>query len=214
MGKKTHDWVTYCLIAMAGIVIALIWLKLFNNNNTPIPPYKNIIGWDSLLTTDSPREGQIDAPIKIVIFYTYSCGFCNILHDSINELQQNYPREIVIFYRPVHMGNYGLDYFTASAAHCAYRDGSFKLVHNRLYEFQRIVPSWEKLADQANVKDQENFLQCIEERQFNSIIQRDEKVFDSLGGRGVPFIVINGKGFLGSLGYTHLERIVERELKQ
>ncbi len=209
---KRIDWFTSALIAVAFGIVVLLGMKFFQED-VIIPDHRKIKNWETLYI-NTPIAGSTNAPVKIIEFYSYGCGFCRILHHSLTKLQKNYQNRVSISYKPLHMGNYGLDFLYAIVAHCADRENKFKKVHKFLFQFESNIPDWKSLARKAKITKSNKFVNCIKKRKTASLVQQDELIFDSLQIRGVPYMIINGKGFLGSLIYPQLEAIVKQELNQ
>ncbi|MTI88873.1 MAG: hypothetical protein FH748_12980 [Balneolaceae bacterium] len=98
-------------------------------------------------------------------------------------------------------------------AHCANQQNSFSIAHQVLFKSEESLPSRESFVYEANIPNADEFESCMENRSTNYLVERDEIIADSLHIRGVPYLIINGKGFLGSMSYAQLETIIRGELK-
>ncbi|NGP88720.1 DsbA family protein [Fodinibius halophilus] len=117
-----------------------------------------------------------------------------------------------MYYKPVHLGEFGYNYFSAIAAHCAGRQKGFDTIHRKLFGEESREVDWKGLAESTDRIDNTEYLSCIEDRATEEEVKKDERSSSKLGFRGVPYIIINGKGFLGALSYQQLETIVQQEL--
>src|SRR5574338_586867 len=76
--------------------------------------------------------GPKDAPITIVAWSDYACGYCNRVQNTLMHLEQLYPGQIRWVHRTLPLD----DEYTlaAEASLAAGAQGKFKPMHSRLYQ--------------------------------------------------------------------------------
>ncbi|MTI88872.1 MAG: hypothetical protein FH748_12975 [Balneolaceae bacterium] len=101
------DWVTTTLLISALVVIVFV-SKDFSKKRIVLPSHDNIENWESLISASFLSEGREEATVKIIEFYSYGCGYCNVLDSSLTKLQNEFPLEVITYYKPIHMGDMDL----------------------------------------------------------------------------------------------------------
>lgn len=209
--RSPIDFVTIILAISAGTIAALAILSFLNPEVSLPEPV--IIGNEQAFAAQSihsfPSE---EAPIQLIEWYTYGCGYCRILNGSLRLLQNTFKKETAMHYIPLHMGRFGFDYETAIAAHCVDKQEYFTALHTHLFSTDIGTMDWEETAEKIGIPNAALFVDGIDRREPKSVLHRNEQLADSLNLAGVPFIIINGRGYLGSLSFEQMEHIVEREL--
>ena len=78
-----------------------------------------------------PAEGPVNAPVTIVEWSDYACGFCNRVQPTLDRLDQLYPGQIRWVHRTLPLDE---DFtLAAEAAHAAAAQGRFRAMHSRMF---------------------------------------------------------------------------------
>src|SRR5690625_462006 len=101
--QKIFDWKTCTLIVLACAIIVTLTFNIFNLESSSTLKYRYIKNWQKL-TNDS------QAPIQLIKFYTYSCGYCDILYKRLDRLKEKYSSEIAFTYIPIYFNSFDIDY--------------------------------------------------------------------------------------------------------
>lgn len=203
--KSAIDWKTSLLVILASVIAILAANKVFEPEST-LPEYRYIKNWQQLVDFSNSNT-----PIQIIEFYTYGCGFCNIFNEVLQNAAKIYPNKLSVTYKPIYFRTYDSNYHDAIAVKCAGIQNKFKVYHDLLFEKKS---NYKKLALKAGINKMNKFSQCLEKRKPHKIIIRNKQIADSLGIKGVPFTIINGKGYPGSFSITALTAIIRKELKR
>lgn len=171
---------------------------------------------------DDYYKGNIDAPIQIVEFSDYDCPFCNRFHDTMNEVVEKYPDDVVWTYRhyPIEqlhpqapavaiaaecVGELGGNeaFWSFSDAYMAARGAQDATAHDVL------IP---RLVLEAGVA-QEPFTACFESGDMNERIQADMTNAGATGGGGTPWSILigpSGKTYPinGALPVSAIEQLI------
>lgn len=173
------------------------------------------------MMSNAPYIGPEDAPVVIVEFSDFRCGFCGRHFDqTLTPLLENFDGYIRYVYRdfPVVGGENAVR--AALGAECANDQGQFWQYHNLLFSNQAITGGSDmdelsnilvRFAEELEL-DMEQFNACYESQQHYNNIIRDSNDAQSVGARGTPAFVINGKFLSGAQPYEIFEDVIIEEL--
>ena len=82
----------------------------------------------------SPQRGPSDAPITIVEFSDFACGYCVRVQYTLRQLQLLYPNAIRWVHRTLPLDTDNI--LAAEAALAAHAQGRYAAMHDRLYEMR------------------------------------------------------------------------------
>ncbi|MEK6982437.1 MAG: DsbA family protein [Candidatus Micrarchaeota archaeon] len=145
--------------------------------------------------------GNVNAPIKIVVFSDFQCPFCNSYYSDVEKLIiRNYVslNKVVIYYKDFPLDFHDKALQSAKAARCANEQGEFWQMHNLLYdrssEWIIVVPRaadniFKKYAGLLNL-DINKFSNCYDNNQTLQKIENDLIYGQSIGIKGTPTIEI------------------------
>lgn len=163
---------------------------------------------------DDPALGPEDAPIVIVEFSDFRCGFCGRFHnDTFPAIMEQYEGQIRFVYRdfPVVGGEQA-----ALAAECVHDQGEalFWDYHALLFENQQSTGSAEALTELASTLDidADAFETCLADATHAGEIQIDVNDGLAAGVRGTPAFFINGRAVVGAQPLTVFQQIIDEEL--
>ncbi len=140
--------------------------------------------------------GPADAPITVVEFFDYQCGYC---HQAMNwvfatQRARNDVRVVLIEVPQ-------LSEASAEASHAAIatmRQGKYLAIHRALMSHQGALDSAtiDRIAEQAGV-DVARMRRDMADEAITTTIQDGHQMAASAGGRGTPFFMINGRAVAG-----------------
>lgn len=150
--------------------------------------------------------GAVDAPVQVVEFSDYACGYCRRFHLETFPLLQEFIDSGTVRWKYV---TYASGMFrngmpAAYAAECAGEQGVFEEVSRMLYERQQrwtrlldASPAFEEIAREAGADDAE-FQACVAEARPRERVQSAQAVAARLGVSGTPFFLVNGQPLMGA----------------
>lgn len=107
---------------------------------------------------------------------------------------------------------------SAEASECAAEEGMFWAYHDAIFEDQIKVNS--PLNDETLIAiatkiglDTTAFTECLQSGRFASRISQDAQSISSLGVRGTPGFLVNGRYISGAQPFQVFEQIIEEELQ-
>ncbi len=167
------------------------------------------------LVDDDPYLGDEDAPIVIVEFSDYLCGFCKRHHDTtFQEIMDNYGQYIRYVVRD--FAQLGPEsYSSALAAQCANEQGAFWDFHNEFFDHQELLglEFYISIAEEYEL-DMDAFTTCFEENRYQEEINFDFVDGQINGVAGTPGFFINGNFVRGAQPYMVFDRYIQVELSK
>jgi protein-disulfide isomerase len=167
---------------------------------------------------DIPVEGQPflgpeDAPIVIVEFSDFNCGYCRKWHqETFQSLLDAYPGQIRFVHRDYPFLSEE-SFHAAVAAQCAYEQDAFWGYHDRL--FTRNEPkgsdTYLLFAQELGLNIQ-SFQACVESDSAVEAVITDAQFASDIGIRGTPTFFINGIVVIGAQPLQAFVSIIDQEL--
>lgn len=163
-----------------------------------------------------PTLGSADAPVTIVEYSDFSCGFCGRFHaETYPQLKEEYiDTGLVKFvYKdfPVVGGE-----AAAIASKCVFRDlgnEAFFSYHDTIFDNQRsTTPSTLKSWALDLGYDEAQYDACLEDPEIASQVQADFAEGQSFGVTGTPAFVINGQLLVGAQPFSAFQSVIDAEL--
>jgi protein-disulfide isomerase len=184
---------------------------------TPIPPTPTRIPLPAS-SDDDAFLGPEDAPVVIVEFSDFQCGFCGRWYDeTLPQILEKYPDEVKFVYRDFPI--FGEDSARAAmATECAADQDKFWDMHDRIFELQMAS---ELALDQASLvsmaadldMDAGEFEQCLASEKYLDEVLLDFQAADMYGFRGTPGFIINGAVYtFGAQPFEVFDSIIQSEL--
>jgi protein-disulfide isomerase len=162
---------------------------------------------------DDPYLGPEDAPVVIIEFSDFNCGFCGKWYlENLEALFSRYPEEVRFVYRDYPLLSESS--VTASqAAQCAHEQDAFWDFHDALFtrDEPKNLETYLLLAEEFSL-DIQNFEECYQSDRTMEEIENDARFAAGLGIRGTPTFFINGIPLVGAQPLETFTAIIEDEL--
>ncbi|MBA3750418.1 MAG: DsbA family protein [Nitrosopumilus sp.] len=165
---------------------------------------ENTITLPNLISKGSPYFGNTSASLVIVDFSDFQCHLCKRYVDNTeSQINSTYIQTGKAAYVFKHLPNRGFDSKPAAlAAQCTNDQGKFWEFHKILYKNQGPIDSgWvsvdnlKKFASQLQGIDMKQFNTCFDSKKYDSFIDKDIALANSLGFTETPsFIIMNNDG--------------------
>ena len=158
-------------------------------------------------------KGPADAPITIIEFADYECGYCSRAMDSVEEVMKRYPGKIRLVYRDFPL-NFHPNAIPASiAARCAGAQGKFWEMHTKLFENQSGLTNenFIKWASELGL-DQAKYEACAKDPKVAEAVQADLAAGSAVGVSGTPAFFVNGISLSGAQPPEAFVQIIDKEL--
>lgn len=159
----------------------------------------------------SPSEGPADAPITIVAWSDFACGYCYKVQPTLDTLNRMFPGQLRWVHRTLPLDE---DETTgAEAAIAAAAQGRFKPMSDRMYAISgRIDRAGVELIARELGLDMVRFRADLDARTYRSQIEADTADARALGVSGTPTFFVNGRPVHGNQPLKVFVDAVEHEL--
>jgi len=141
--------------------------------------------------------GDPNAPVKVVAFSSYSCGYCKIFSDSLEkDFIEDYVDTGKVFYSYVNMAGTGEQSINAAeASHCAADQNKFFEYKSFLYTYASAAEGFSidnliKYAKSAGL-EVEKFETCMLSDQYAQAHLEDRNYAQSVGVTATPTFLVN-----------------------
>ncbi len=191
-----------------------------NLPNQPHPPDVQAVWRFNVSRGDDPVRGPVDAPVTIVEFGDFACGFTAKAYVTMEKLMEDYSGDIRFVYKDFQtMEGWSPSAMVASG--CAYNQSEegFWYFYNRLFQGRNsnsitMVNIDSKVVEWAGEAglDVDSFKNCYNTREPMPEILGDMEEGRELGVTGTPTFFINGRRVDGVLPYPAFKEIIDAEL--
>lgn len=157
----------------------------------------------------SPIRGAADAPITIVEFLDYRCGFCKRVHHTVNQLIEDDPRVRVIYKDFPILGPDSV--VAAKAALAAQKQGKYFDLQDRFLALKGPLPEARVYAvAEENGLDIDKLKADMALPEIQAIIDRNMALGRGLNIRGTPTFIVGDRLVPGAVDLPRLKQIVEQ----
>ncbi|MDX1535500.1 MAG: DsbA family protein [Candidatus Spechtbacterales bacterium] len=172
-------------------------------------------------------KGDRNAPVKIIEYSDTECPFCKRIHDTLQQVVDNYDGKVAWVYRhaPLEQLHQKAER-EAQATECAYELGGHDGFWAYLDRLMEITPSNDGLADSQLPQiatyvglDRAEFQSCLDSGKYADYVQADLEDAMTAGLRGTPYSVVvapNGKTYpiSGAQPYSAIKATIDLALEQ
>ena len=163
---------------------------------------------------DDAFLGPADAPVTIVEFSDFACGYCRRFHtDTFGELMAAYPGSVRFVYRDFPILSEE-SFNAAMAAECAADQGDYWGFHNALLEGEGGLSMSRYTAIAASLgMDAAALETCITANRHSAEVAADRKAGAAVGVTGTPAFFINGLPLVGAQPLSQFRALIDAELE-
>jgi protein-disulfide isomerase len=149
---------------------------------------------DFLIQEDDVVRGDPQAPITILEYSDFTCGYCEkFFHETFPQLLSEYIEtgKVRFVYRDFPRAPGGPALHSSQAARCAGKQDAYWPMHDRLFNShgQLSMDQLKGYAKELGLKT-DTFAQCLDNNEFVTDIFKDRMEGGSLGIRGTPAFVL------------------------
>lgn len=158
-------------------------------------------------------DGPADAPITIVVWSDYACGYCARVQGTLDQLSRLYPGQLRWVHRTLPLDE---DYtLAAEASLAAAAQGKFRPMHSRLFALRgRVTRAEAELVARELGLDMIRFRADLDAGTYRGEVRSDSKDAAKLGVTGTPTFFINGRPVHGNQPLKVFVDVVEQELSR
>ena len=160
-----------------------------------------------------PWQGEEHASVILIEFFDYNCGYCKKSLDAITHILKSHKNVKVSFRDYPILSTTSTS--AAKAALAAQKQGKYFNFHSNLMKFQGNLTEEEifNIAKSSGLKIEQLKLD-MDDPEITAIIKETHDLAKSLGIRGTPTFLINGKLFAGALDENRLKFLIEEALSE
>jgi len=161
----------------------------------------------------SPFLGPEDAPVTIVVFSDFQCGYCRRLLPLYEEALDPYPGKVRVVFKNFPLKRHKFAKKAAVAALTAHGEGMFWEFHDLLFENLEQL-SDRKILDIAKELglDREDFEKKMKDPGIETKVEQDLQDGRKAGVRGTPAFFVNGR-LLQNKTLKGIRMLIDKELK-
>ncbi|MBN1497418.1 MAG: thioredoxin domain-containing protein [Spirochaetes bacterium] len=196
------------LLAEVTLLLRDSWHSKKMNDRKLSEPKKISVNMKDL-TRDAYFMGTQDAPATLVLFNSFSCGFCARARETVMKLAAEFPNDLRITYK--HFNRGPQDDLASQAAECAGEQGKFWGMYNAILD--RGIRGDPRACARDLGLNMTQFDACISSDRYRAKIGKDRADGMRLGVRGTPSFILNDKLIKGNRPYETFEQMIKSELK-
>jgi protein-disulfide isomerase len=158
-----------------------------------------------------PTRGSVDAPVVVVEFSDFLCGYCRIFaQETLPKIEERYIREGKIRFVYRHMTVRGdASFLAAQAASCAEDQGKFWEFHDVLFgknsPFVFTSARLKQYAARLRL-DAKSFSACLDSGKYAERVETETVLGRALGATGTPAFLLNGQLVIGAYPFEAFQR--------
>lgn len=159
--------------------------------------------------------GPRSAPVVILVFSTYRCGFCAQLHEELETLGRRYPTHLAVvvkhFVRPEELRTFQVPV----GAFCAGELGAFPAYNAAAFLGKHVVEysdGAELVARAAGIEDSVRFRSCLKNGDYFARTAADFSDGVGVGVKVTPTLFVNGVRVVGAAPLATLDSMVAMNL--
>lgn len=167
------------------------------------------------ITVNTPRKGELNAPIEIIAFEDFECPFCASAAPIIEQVLAEYGDDIVFAYRDFPLTTIHPNaYEAALAGQCANEYGKFWEFYDIAYAKQGdlgtpgIYATW---ANELGINSGD-FAACVNSEKYADQVQANLDAGFLAGVNSTPTWIVNGVVFRGVLSFDQWKQVIDAEL--
>jgi len=175
----------------------------------PIPEQPTV----EVSVSGAQMRGRADAPVTIIEFGDFGCGYCRRSAPVLKRLLDTYGDKLRLVYRHFPLGERTRGRRAAEASECAGVQGRFWEYHDLLYEEAGEMDDAGLKAYATKVAlDEKAFAACLEAGEFAEKVQEDREAGARAGVNATPTFFVNGRYVRGAQPYEAFKQFIDEEL--
>lgn len=147
----------------------------------------------------APIRGAADAPVTIVEFSDFQCGFCFRVNPTLLQLLDRYQGKVRVVFKHSPIEGHTAAPLAHRAAFAAQQQGKFWEMHDRIFANQREMERDALLAHASALGlDLARFTADLDSPRAQAVLDRDQAEAAKVGVDGTPTFFVNGTPLIGA----------------
>jgi protein-disulfide isomerase len=203
--KRSLPFIIIGAVLLAAVVATVLLFRA-NDTDSTVQETANISSQPVVKRQELPgaqppqSKGAASAPVVLEEFGDYQCPPCGLLHPVLKKIEDDYGPRVRVVFRNLPLQSIHKNAFSAArAAEAAGVQNKFWQMHDMIYENQKDWkdspeprPLFTNYASRLGL-DVEKFKADMDKTEVGARIVADLRRADSLGVKGTPTILLNGK---------------------
>lgn len=176
-----------------------------------------------LNTQFQPSFGAPGAPVVLVLFSDFQCGYCKEEAETLRKnIPATFPKQVRVYFKDFPLESiHPWAKPAAIAGRCIFRQrpASFWEYHDWIYQHQsEITPEnlKTKVMEFARAREKQidvlQLQRCLDGRETEAEVDRNIADGKALQVNSTPTLFVNGRKLVGNIGWTNLRQIIEYEI--
>ena len=163
--------------------------------------------------TGAPIRGAADAPVTIVEFSDFQCGFCYRVNPTLMQLLDRYAGKVRLVFKHSPIEGHTAAPLAHRASYAAHQQGKFWEMHDRIFANQRAMDRETLLAHAGALGlDRAKFVADLDGPQSQAVLTRDQEEAAKVGVDGTPTFFVNGTPLVGAQPLEAFTAAVDKAL--
>jgi protein-disulfide isomerase len=165
---------------------------------------------------DAPSLGPDNAPVTIIEFSDYTCGYCRLIQETLTEILKKHDGQVRIVFRDFPQGGQGsLAFNAALAARCSGEQGKLQEMRAALYQNQPRFDPGRLIRYASEIElDLADFEECMNLEANWTKVRTDYEDGLKYGVSATPTFFINGRILVGAAPLSEFERLINLALQE
>ena len=164
---------------------------------------------------DDPHKGPAEAPVTIIEFADFQCGFCARSRETTQEVLEAYPQRVRFVYRDFPIEKHPRASQMAQAANCAREQNRYWGMYDLLFDNIRDTEDSDLKGHARSLGlDMTAFETCYNSGRHAEEVAKDVADGKAAGVSGTPAFFINGRMISGAQPFEAFEAIIDDELER
>lgn len=162
---------------------------------------------------DGPSRGDAGAPVTIVEFSDYECGFCSRAEEVVRRVLSEYGGRVRLVHQAFPLAGHPSAPKAAEAALCAGEQGRFWDMHDALFAAQGAL-GIDDLKGRARALelDAPRFDACLDSGRMAPVVEASRVLGEGIGVNATPAFFVNGRPLSGLQPFERFKELVDHEL--
>ena len=195
-------------IAIVGLALVLVVGRLLYGSRTR---ERLDAGAFFDLLRDGNRLGPELAPVEILVYSDYQCGFCKELNATLDTLRHRYPQHLAVIIKSFVKPEILEHFRVPLGAECAAEQGKFAEYHAAAFRNSEVLSysqGWRIIGDSAGIIERDAFTRCVEARRYATKLALEYEEGERLGVAVTPTLFVNGLPVVGAAPLVVLDSLV------
>jgi len=163
--------------------------------------------------TGAPIRGAADAPVTLVMFSDFQCGFCYRVNPTVTQLLDKYPGKIRVAFKHFPIEGHNAAPLAHRASMAAQEQGKFWEMHDRIFANQRAMTRDDLIAHaKALGLDIPRFTAALDAPAATALLDRNRAEGEALGVDGTPTFFVNGTPVVGAQPLEAFSAAIDKAL--